>query len=269
MIWLITKRELREIIRDFNLLFPVILLPMLMGFLGGMSAFGSATGSSSAVGAVVGTLAVQQLPESTLVFFANLDLSDQTATISLLLKAVSIPLFWVLPVTLTSAVAADSFVGEKERDTLEPLLATPISDRQLFFGKLLTAVIPAVLGTWLGMLEFTLLVAVASSPFFPPFLLSDPDWAFSTLVMVPLMGVLSAGIAALISSRVASFRSAYQLNGLLVLPIILVLLPQTVVLFLITPYALYYIAAAILVADLAVIGAALGTFDRERLLRGA
>lgn len=269
MIWLIAWRELREIIRDYNLLLPVIFLPSLMGILAGLSAFGSATGSSSAVGAVVGTLAVQQLPANTLTFFANLDLSNQEQTIAQLLKAVAIPLFWVLPVALTSAVAADSFVGEKERETLEPLLATPISDRQLFVGKLLTAVLPAIIGTWLGMLVFTLLVALAHSPYFPPFLLSDTDWLFSSAVLVPLMAVLAAGLAALISTHVASFRAAYQLNGLLVLPIILILIPQTVVLFLITPLALPYIALAIAVVDIAILAVALRLFDRERLLRGS
>lgn len=268
MYWLIARRELREILRDYNLALPVFLLPGLMGILGGMTAFGSATGSSSAVGAVVGTLAVQQLPEPALVYFANLDLSNQEKTIALLLKAVAIPLFWVLPVALTSAIAADSFVGEKERDTLEPLLATPISDRSLFAGKLLTAVIPAVAGTWFGVLVFSLLVALSRSPFYPPFLLSDSDWVLSCLVLVPLMAILAAGVAALISARVASFRAAYQLNGLLVLPIILILIPQTVVLFLITARALLYIAAALVVADLAVLAFGLGIFDRERLLRG-
>ena len=269
MTWLITRRELREIVRDRNLLVPVFVMPLLVGVLAGMAAFGSAQGSTSAVGAVVGTLAVQQLPERTLVFFANLPFGDQEKMISLLLKAVSIPLFWIVPVALTSAVAADSFVGEKERGTLEPLLATPASDREIFFAKLLTAVIPAVLGTWLGMLLFGLLVALAGSPYFPSVVLLEPDWLFSALVMVPLMAILSSGVAALISSRVSSFRAAYQLNGLLVLPVILFLIPQTILLFLITPAALVYIAAVILVVDVLLIAAALAIFDRERILQGA
>jgi ABC-type Na+ efflux pump permease subunit len=269
MFWLVASRELREIVRDYNLVLPVFMLPGLMGLLGGFTAFGSIQGSSSAVGAVVGTLAVQQLPDNALVYFQNLDVTNQELTISLLLKAMAIPIFWVVPVALTSAVAADSFVGEKERDTLEPLLATPISDRHLFFGKLLTAVIPAVVGTWFGLGVFTALVAVSRSPYYPSFLLGDGDWFFNSVAIVPLMAVLAAGIAALISARVASFRAAYQLNGLIVLPIILFLIPQTVVLFLITPYALLYIAAGLLVADIAILSVALGIFDRERLLRGA
>ena len=269
MTWLITRRELQEILRDSNLLLPVIIMPLLMGLLAGMAALGSAQGPTSAVGATVGTLAVQQLPANTLVFFANLPVGDQDKMISLLLKAVSIPLFWIIPVALTSAVAADSFVGEKERNTLEPLLAAPVRDWEIFFAKLLTAVIPAVAGTWLGLLLFAVLVAVAGSPYFPALVLLDRDWAFSALVLVPLMALLSAGVAALISSRVASYRAAYQLNGLLVLPVILFLIPQTIVLFLITWAALYYVAAAMLLVDALLVLLALALFDRERILKGA
>jgi hypothetical protein len=82
------------------------------------------------------------------------------------------------------------------------------------------------------------------------------------------MALMAAGIAALISTRVATYRSAYQLNGLVALPIILMLVPQTVVLFLFTPRALLYIAAVFLVIDMCLIWLGLQLFDRERLLRG-
>ncbi|MBF6592673.1 MAG: ABC transporter permease subunit, partial [Ktedonobacterales bacterium] len=174
--------------------------------------------------------------------------------------------FWIIPIALTSSVAADSFVGEKERETLEPLLATPIGDHALFGGKLLASIIPAVLGTWLGMALFMALVAVSRSPFYPRVLLADRDWSYSTFVIVPLMALFAASVAALISTRVSSYRAAYQLNGLVVLPVILVMIPQTVVLFLLTPQALGLISLVLAALDLLVLGWALRIFDRERLL---
>jgi ABC-2 type transport system permease protein len=44
-------------------------------------------------------------------------------------------IFFLFPALLAAAVAADSFAGERERGTLETLLATPLSDASLFFGK--------------------------------------------------------------------------------------------------------------------------------------
>ena len=46
----------------------------------------------------------------------------------------------VLPVMLILAVIADSFAGERERHTLETLLASLLSDRAILFGKIVAAV---------------------------------------------------------------------------------------------------------------------------------
>ena len=64
-------------------------------------------------------------------------------------------------------------------------------------------------------------------------------------------------------------RAAYQLNGLLVLPVILFLIPQTIVLFMVTWRALYIVASGLVLVDLVLVAAALALFDRERLLQGA
>ena len=264
----VTKREIREVLRDFNLLFPMIALPTLIAFIAGVAVLGSARGPVNFMAEMVGGAALNQIPESQLRILVYLDLRDQDAVIRVVLKALMIPLFWVTPVALTSTVAADSFVGEKERNTIEPLLAAPISDAQLFLAKLATAVVPAVLGTWVGMLIFSLLIQNAPTRYFPRFVLLDPDWQLSAFVIVPLMAILAAAIAALISTRVATYRSAYQLNGLVALPIILLLVPQTVVLFLFTPRALQFIALFFLLVDAGLVWLGMQIFDRERLLRG-
>jgi hypothetical protein len=100
-------------------------------------------------------------------------------------------------------------------------------------------------------------------------LLADSDWATSTFVIVPLMAVMSAGVAALISTRVATYRAAYQLNGLVVLPVVTLLIPQTMVLFFVTPWALYVLGAAFALIDVLLITTAVSFFDREHLLKGA
>ena len=199
----VTKRELREVLRDFNLLFPMLALPALIAIIAGIAVLGSSRGPVNFLGQAVGGIALDQIPEAQLRPLLYLDLRDQNAIIRTVLKALMIPLFWVTPVALTSTVAADSFVGEKERNTLEPLLAVPISDGQLFAAKLCTAVAPAIVGTWFGMGLFALLVANAGGAYFPRFILADPDWLLSAFLIVPLMALLAAGIAALISTRVA------------------------------------------------------------------
>ena len=70
----------------------------------------------------------------------------------------------------------------------------------------------------------------------------------------------------LISTRVAGYRVAYQLNGLVALPVVLLLIPATAFVFLFTAAALVYIAALFAIVDIAIIVWANALFDRERLL---
>ena len=266
--WVVTKREIREVLRDLNLLVPMFALPALIAFIAAAAVMGSGRGPANFIGQAVGGALLEQLPDQQLRPLLYLDLSDINQVIRVIMKALLIPLFWVTPVALTSTVAADSFVGEKERNTIEPLLATPISDGQLFAAKLCTAVLPAVFGTWFGILLFAFLTSRYQGPYFPRFILADPDWLFSMFVIVPLMALLAAAIAALISTRVATYRSAYQLNGLIVLPLILMMVPQTVVLFLFTPHALLYIGLFFLILDAILVWFAMRLFDRERIARG-
>ena len=152
--WLIAIRELRETVRDPNLVLPLVLMPCLIGLLAGISAFASFGSGTGGVGTAVTNAALDRLPSAAVEHLSNLPTTNRDATIETLLKAFSIPLFWVIPVALTPALAADSFVGERERSSLEPLLATPIGTSQLLLGKLAASVVPAAAGTWLGVLVF-------------------------------------------------------------------------------------------------------------------
>src|SRR5207237_3719425 len=201
---LIAGRELRETIRDPNLVLPLVVLPLLIGAMAGVTAFVSFSGQPGAVGTAVTNAALDQLPAAAAQRLANLPApsGDRRATLEMLLKAFSIPLFWVIPVALTPAVAADSFVGERERASLEPLLATPVSPWQVLLGKLLAATVPAVIGTWIGVVVFWLITLLSRSALYPRMLLGDGDWVFSLVVLAPLIGLFTAGVAALISTRV-------------------------------------------------------------------
>src|ERR1043165_2746288 len=106
-------------------------MPCLIGLLSGVGAFASFGPSPGAVGTAVTTAALDRLPQTAVERLSNLPTTNRDATLETLLKAFSIPLFWVIPVALTPAVAADSFVGERERASLEPLLATPIETNQI------------------------------------------------------------------------------------------------------------------------------------------
>jgi ABC-2 type transport system permease protein len=263
---LIAARELKETLRDPNLVLPLVMMPGLIGLLAGISAFASFGPSPDAVGTAVTNAALDRMPPAAVQHLSNLPTANRDATLEVLLKAFSIPLFWVIPVALTPAVAADSFVGERERSSLEPLLAAPISTAQLLVGKLAASVIPAAGGTWLGVLVMWALTFASGSKLYPRILIADPDWLFSLLVVVPLVALFTAGVAALISTRISGYRVAYQLNGLIALPVVLLLIPATALTFLVTGAAFGYVAVLFGLLDLGIVFWANRLFDREHLL---
>src|SRR5260221_13739621 len=59
-------------------------------------------------------------------------------------------IYILLSMIVPSVIAAYSIIGEKSNHTLEPLLATPVRRWQLLAGKMLSALLPAVLVTWIS-----------------------------------------------------------------------------------------------------------------------
>ena len=61
--------------------------------------------------------------------------SQQQRILGLILNNIMPPFFLIVPIMASSVMAASSFVGEKEKHTLETLLYSPLSLRQLFQSK--------------------------------------------------------------------------------------------------------------------------------------
>jgi len=127
--------------------------------------------------------------------------------------------FTMLPLFLAGGTAADSFAGERERHTLETLLATRLSDRDIFVGKVLATVIYCVGLVWscalLGLIALN--VTRASSPVFM--------YSASVLALIivgsMLLSVLMTGIGVLVSLKAASVRAAAQIFSFATLAIFL------------------------------------------------
>jgi ABC-2 type transport system permease protein len=112
------------------------------------------------------------------------------------------PYMWVY------SVVADSFAGERERRTLEALLATRLSDRAILFGKLLAALAYGCTLTWAILLVSLVTVNLAVRG--RGLLLFSAAMAAGALVFSILVSGLSASIGVLVSLRAGSVRQAQQ-----------------------------------------------------------
>lgn len=169
----------------------------------------------------------------------------------------------ILPVS----IASYSLVGEKLQQSLEPLLATPVTDGEILVGKGIAAFLPAILSSSVGAVPFMVLVDVFARGTFQR--LYYPNWNIGVilLILVPLVSLYSVAANVLISSRTTDVRTAQQLGTAIpMLPLIVIYLLTEIRVFTFSITNLLLIAAAVALLDVVTISAATGTFRREQIL---
>ncbi|MFN7135698.1 MAG: ABC transporter permease, partial [Myxococcales bacterium] len=178
----------------------------------------------------------------------------------------SVGLFLIMPVFLPVLVASQALAGEKERRTLEPLLAAPISPAQLVLGKTLAAMLPALAISTLAFAVFAVGADLITYPLVGRLLLPDGMFFFAVLVLAPLLSFLGTTLSVAISARVGDSRLAQTLSGLVVMPFAAVVVLQVVGLLQLGPGTYLGLAVGALAADVVMLRLAVRLFDRERLL---
>jgi ABC-2 type transport system permease protein len=172
--------------------------------------------------------------------------------------------FLILPAVIPLAIAAYSIIGEKEQGSLEPLLATPISDLELFLGKALASVLPALVLTWGGFGLF-LGISILFIGGIPPHVLTPP-WIAAIFGLSPLLSLFSVGVTMLVSSRASDARAAYQVSSLAILPGIVPLIVYSSKKTLVNLWLVGVEGLVLLVASSIVLYFAIKVFSREQIL---
>ena len=133
--------------------------------------------------------------------------------------------FLLIPAMVPMAIATQSVIGEKVARSLEPQLATPLEVPELLAGKTLAAALPAMTATWLVYVLYGLVNAWIADPLLTRFVFTDV-WIVAMLTLVPLICLFSVLLGIVVSSRVNDPRTAQQIGGFVVIPIIAVAVAQ-------------------------------------------
>lgn len=250
MIGVVIRKELLEVRRS-----PVLLLSMA-----------SLPATVVAVPVALFAWLLHVAPEQTLSFvqdvYGTVQADGTAAGVGLALGRNWLPMFLVLPMFLPILLAAQSIGGERERRTLEPLLATPVSTLTIVAGKSIAALVPAVLITWAAAALFCLGMDLVAGRM----LLPDAAWLFGALVLSPLLALFGNAMAVVVSSRVLDPRAAQNLAATTVIPLLALLAFQLAGRIALGPRFYFLLAAGVAAADVALIAVAVRLFDRERLL---
>lgn len=118
-------------------------------------------------------------------------------------------IYWAwIPLLMVSSSVADSFAGERERRTLETLLASRLSDRAILFGKFCTAI---GYGWGLTMASLFVGLVTVNVAFGQGELILYPAPIFLSVVVLSfLASALSASIGVLVSLRASTVQQATQ-----------------------------------------------------------
>jgi ABC-2 type transport system permease protein len=175
------------------------------------------------------------------------------------------PMVLLVPVMFAAVIAADGMAGEKERGTLEGLLLTPLTDREIVTAKLLAAWVPAtVLGVGGGVV-YAAVANLAVGTQVGRLILPTPEFAVMVLWAGPTFAAASLAAVSLVSVRVDTTQEAFQLGGVVVLPVVALIISQSTGALLLSVWLL--VAAGFVALGIAAGLLALGsrTLSRTRL----
>lgn len=189
----------------------------------------------------------------------------------LALTPVAMGLVLYIPFIVILSFVGDAIAGERERHTLETLLASRISDRAILLGKVIVttgyAWGTALVGLLLGLVVANLSKGQGSWEFY-----THLDLLLEALALSLLASLLGVGGGVLISLHSATVRQAQQMlivftlvlvgGGVLVLKV----LPAQTISSLSNSQIWLIVMAVFAVLDAILLGVSLVSFQRSRLI---
>jgi len=251
---LIFKKEIKEILKNRSIWLPILAVSIIF----------SVIFPAAITLGLEGIIKDPDASEFIKRVFAETD-NLQLAMLHFIIKQFLVFLL-LIPAMLPSLIAPASIVLEKESNTLEPLIATPIKTGELLLGKTLTSLIPSFAIT---LIDFVLITIIINSIAYTKFkLLPLPtwDWAVVTFILSPVISFIITMICLIVSSKTVDIRSAQGIGAVIIFPIYAVVGLQIAGLFLLNIKYLFVVCAVLIAVCPIVLKLAIKIFDRENIL---
>ncbi len=178
-------------------------------------------------------------------------------------------LLWV-PFFVVISFIGDAIAGERERHTLETLLASRMPDWAILIGKIVATVLYAwgmgIFSLLLGLVLVNLLHNQGNWMFYPLGLFVD------ALILILLAAVLATTAGVLVSLRAPTVRQAQQILSISTivfvfgLTFVLRSIPANVISTLSYPQFLLYVMLVLALLDAILLAVSLISFQRSRLI---
>ena len=229
---IITHREVRDQLRDWRIILPILLLSLFFPFLANFT--------------------TRQVLSFVQKYGANI-IAERFIPFLLMIVG-------FFPISISLVIALESFAGETERRSIEPLLSSPLSDAQLYLGKLLASLITPLIASYMGMVVY--LIAIYRSSSWRP----EPLFLVLVGLLTTVQALVMVSGAVVISTQTTSVRAANLLASFIIIPVALLIQGESVMMLWADYRVLWWavLAQAILAALLVRMG--ITHFNREELL---
>ena len=176
------------------------------------------------------------------------------------------PIAIIVPVTISAAVGSNVIVGERERGTGEFLAHSPITMRELYYGKLIASIVPGMMATVAGFSAYALVVNLTVGAKLGGWFFPTAGWLILILWVIPPFIAGALAVILRISSRVRSAAAAQQASSLVTLPVIILSYGVSATVVVAPGRTAFVIGAVAWVVALALAARGASKLRRERLL---
>lgn len=229
---IITRREVRDSLRDWRIVAPILILTLVFPW-------------------------IMNFTTQVAIDFVR----EYSATIiPIRLIPFGLMIVGFFPITFSLVIALETFVGEKERNSLEPLLGAPLSDASLYLGKLFAATALPLFASYIGIAAYLAWLYLTIQ------YVSDTVVLVQILLLTTMEALVMVTGAVVVSTHTTSVRAANLLASFIIIPMAFLLQAESVLLFWGNYDVLWYIIAGLVIVDLIFIRMGIQTFNREEIL---
>jgi uncharacterized membrane protein SpoIIM required for sporulation len=230
--WWVLKREVRDQFRDWRITIPIILLTLVFPFIMNYMA--------DRVVDFVTQYGAQLISERLIPFF--------------------LLIVGFFPISVSLVIALESFVGEKERGSIEPLLASPLKDWHLYVGKLIAVMIPPLAAAYIG-------IGVYLYGAYKEFnWVAEPGLLVLILTLTLVQAFVMVSAAVVVSTQATTIRASNLLASFIIIPVAFLIQGESIVMFWGNYQTLWWAVFGLLVIAVLLARTGISHFNREELL---
>ncbi len=229
---IITRREIRDQLRDWRILLPIVVLTLIFPFLANFT-----------------THRILDFVEK---YGASL-LAERFIPFLLMIVG-------FFPISISLVIALESFAGETERRSIEPLLSSPLTDGQLYLGKLIACIFIPLFASYLGMSVY--LIGIYNNTLWR----ADPMFLLLIILLTAVQALVMVGGAVVISTQTTSVRAANLLASFIIIPVALLIQVESVMMLYADYRVLWWAVLAMVILAILLIRMGITHLNREELL---